>query len=778
MNMFTFTVNFCCLLFWGFLAIIYFSKQNMLNIENKIYKYMFILDFLLLTFSMVCIISGYYMKLSPTLYTVYDTSARIYCVSQLLWCMMISYYTIIIIGENDKKLEALFNNTSKSFYIMVVIVTIISIIAFILPVNYSYTKNGILVYDGIRTDFIMTILIIVALLVLIVILKNKKNINRRKIYPFIVLIFFQLIAYCTNYIDTTINIFPLSITLISYLMYHTIENPDIKLIAKLAFAKTQAENARSIAEQARNQSEIAKKQAEKANNAKSDFLSSMSHEIRTPLNVIKGLSEVIKSNENINEIHEDANDIIMASENLLEIVNGILDISKIEADKMEIVEVNYKPLEIFEELTKSINIRIGERPIELRTHFSPNIPSNFYGDKGKIMQIITNLLTNAVKYTEEGYIDFKVNCINEDGISKLQIIISDTGRGMKQDQINQLFTKFYRLEEDKNTAIEGTGLGLAITKSLVEMMGGRILVNSIYEKGSTFTIYISQKIGKKISENKFKENITKTDFSGINALVVDDNKLNLKVASKILKEKNIVCDIVESGYSCIDKIKNNNKYNIIFMDIMMPKMDGIETLNKLKELDNFNIPVIALTADAMEGTKEKYIGEGFNDYLSKPIDKEELNKILNKYIDINNITNTNDVPKSETKTPMEIKNNEDNKIGNIDYLKDNEIDIEAALDLLGDIEMYNETINTFIEENKTRISRIEKNKQENNMKDYSVDVHALKSDSKYLGFKKLAELAYNHEIKSKENDINYINENYDELMEEYNRIMNIISEYI
>ena len=258
----------------------------------------------------------------------------------------------------------------------------------------------------------------------------------------------------------------------------------------------------------------------------------------------------------------------------------------------------------------------------------------------------------------------------------------------------------------------------------------------------------------------------------------------------MLKEFNLNIDSAFSGEECIEKVKENN-YDLILMDIMMPKMSGVEALKRLKELPNFNTPVVALTADAIQGKSNKYIEVGFNDYISKPIEKESLKKVLNKCLNGNyETTNDEDIHKVIQISDNDIEKlnkklnemNEENKNtdckGNVDYLKENDIDVDASIEILGDIDMYNETLKTFKEESKERMPRLERNKKEKNMNEYSIDAHALKSDSKYLGFKKLAEISLKHEMKSKENDVDYIMEHYEELLNEYNRIANIIDKYL
>jgi CheY-like chemotaxis protein/HPt (histidine-containing phosphotransfer) domain-containing protein/anti-sigma regulatory factor (Ser/Thr protein kinase) len=516
----------------------------------------------------------------------------------------------------------------------------------------------------------------------------------------------------------------------------------------------------------------------------------MSHEIRTPLNAIIGFSEAIKNDTTVETCHDDADDIIMAGQNLLEIINGILDISKIEANKMEIVNVNYNLKKNCENIAKLIKPRIGEKPIELKVDIAQDIPDVLYGDGAKIKEVITNILTNAVKYTDKGFIDFKVSCINQKDVSTIFISVEDSGRGIKKENLEKMFTKFQRLDEDRNTTIEGTGLGLAITKSLVDMMGGRIVVQSKYGVGSKFCVYLKQKIVTMVDTSIAQEE-KKVDlnFENKKVLIVDDNMLNLKVASRLIQEFKLEPELVSSGYECIDKINNGNKYDLILLDDMMPKMTGVETLQKLKEIIGFNTPVVILTANAISGMKEKYLAEGFNDYLAKPIDKNELKRVLSNYLNNNgNIENNEelfeDLPNDiydMNKNPDEINiktEEKEEKTYDINILKENGIDVENGINLLGDISTYNDTLEIFLEENKKRIPEMKKYLESKNMSEYAVIAHAIKSDSKYLGFTNLAKIAFDHEIKGKENNYDYVVNHLKEFLEELNKITKIVEKYL
>ena len=524
---------------------------------------------------------------------------------------------IFISSKNIKFNDKKDNNTLWNKYIrfkktILMIEILLIIFCLLIPIKVL-NDNGRIYTESIGNTTLYFVSTILMTSWIIMLLKNNKNIKEKKFYPmYAYIILGSFIAAIQYFNPSIILITPLE-TFITVLMYHTIENPDIKMLEEV---------------------KIAKEQAEKANHAKTDFLSSMSHEIRTPLNAIVGFSQALMEEDIPESAKEEAKDIMSASETLLELVNSILDISKIEANKIEIIEKEYNFKEMFDDLVSLTKARMGEKNLDFNVYYDSTIPPVLYGDNVRVKQIILNLLTNSVKYTKQGYIDFKVSSFKQNGVCRLIVSVEDSGIGIKKENIDRLFKKFERFDE-KNTTVEGTGLGLAITKKLVELMRGKIIVQSIHGKGSKFTFIVDQKIveGKTSLEPvvEQKSNV-KVDLTTKRILLVDDNNLNIKVASRLLSTYKMQIDTCLSGFECIDKINAGEKYDLILLDDMMPKMSGVETLQKLKQMESFNIPTVALTANAITGMKEKYLADGFDDYLSKPIEKPELNRVIEKFL--------------------------------------------------------------------------------------------------------------------------------------------------
>ena len=550
---------------------------------------------------------------------------------------------------------------------------------------------------------------------------------------------------------------------------------------EMCYYSAQNEDAKGISIVLSDMTEIveAQKKAENADRAKSSFLASMSHEIRTPINAVLGMNEMILREAKDQSILEYSSNIQTAGRTLLYLINSILDFSKIEEGKMEIVPVEYDTASVLHNLVISNLERAEKKDLVLITELDPNLPSRMVGDDVRFSQVVINLLTNAIKYTEKGSVTLQIRSgERKNGEISLQVSVKDTGIGIRKEDIPKLFETFERLDAVRNHGIEGTGLGISIVTKLLQMMGSSLKVDSVYGEGSVFSFELTQGIADEtpIGEFAIHMDMIRPEVGGetlsapdSRILVVDDNEMNLMVAKNLFGLFDITPDLADSGMKAIELLRSGKSYHMIFLDHMMPKMDGIETLKLIKEekLLSESTTLIALTANAVKGAKERYLEAGFDGYLSKPIEVGKLEEML-----------AHNLP-SELCGSRTVKEEAEGPSDTVARLAEMGLDTEAGLVFSArDPGFYLELVSKFANSCARNLPQIRSDYLNEDWKDYEVRVHALKSTAKQIGAKELSEMALKQEMAAESGDMETIHAHAQELFFRYEEFCDRLKEVL
>ena len=579
-NFFTIAI----LIFNILLICVYFSKKRVTNFETTTYKYLVISNMISSVLAIGSYITIKYMEYVPVLNEVVSKSLL---VSYLVWLLIFTSYLIGVSDKGTFKVNNIFKNNIIKLICLMFFVAIS-----ICPLSY-HNENNIIYSYGIAANIVYALTFLMVILWFVIIIKNRKKLLDKKYYPLYGLLIFGTIVVIIQHIKPELLLLTYLIGFVTFLMYFTIENPDIKLINEL---------------------ELAKVSLEKANNVKSEFLKSMSHEIRTPMNQIIGCSSILETEEGLSEEgKETLSDLTGATNSLLDVCTGILNVSQIESGNVEITISEYNPKELLNEVIELNRKRIGNKDIELKSNLKV-LPYKFYGDKDKVKQIVSNLLSNAIKYTEKGTVEITANCTkdsDESDVGNFEIIVKDTGKGISKEDMSLIFDKFGRTEKDSATL--GLGLGLSITKSLVNIMGGTITADSELGKGSTFTCVLHERL----------EDPSKKKLEEAKVLVAHNSKIILACLKKILEKYNItVVEVMtpEEVYKNIEK----GDFDLVITDEFVGKVTAKELCLKIRFDLNSEIKIIKIISSSNVIDEGDFKGTPYNGHINEELNESEI----------------------------------------------------------------------------------------------------------------------------------------------------------
>lgn len=838
-----FKLQICCLFICLFIATIYFRVKRVKSDLHMIFCCSIMVTIFNIVFDIITVYTVNHLDTIPP--TINRIAHIIFLGSMVLESFLFFLYSVVLIHET----------ITKKYVIKASIPVWLAWLVIIFgPIEYVVTDKGNYSWGAAVTAlFIIVFVYVVAIIVII--FRHRKEIEpkKRTAIELAFVVEFMILAYQGMVPTALVSSFAGTIIILSFFL--TVESPDILLVEQL---------------------KVEKERADSANEAKSLFLSKMSHEIRTPMNAIVGMTDILLRENVSAHMREYLINIKNSGDTLLAIINDILDFSKIEAGKLDIIESTYEPMSICHDLAMIFLNRIGEKPVELLYDITPDLPMHLYGDSVRIRQVLINLVNNAIKFTEKGYVRLKIESekVNHNHV-KLICSIEDTGQGIKAEDLSFLFQSFQQVNQAENIKKEGTGLGLAITKQLIELMNGEISVKSEFGKGSTFSFYIIQKllddktaiqikssqdkqivVGYHIHnpyvkdqfiglanayginyrqwdnekdynnldfiitddisfteikqyenlyylQNPMIENLASKNIKVINKplyslnfcqmlnheeqifgnerenlfqfkapnahiLVVDDNDMNLKVAKGLMAPYELHIDFAKNGIEALESVKSNH-YDLVFMDHMMPVMDGIEATKAIRQLgeqEYIKLPIIALSANATTEAKDMFLKADMNDFVSKPIREKELEICLKKWL-------PNDLV-----IPYQKEVNHTIEAEDTDNFQIPGIDVKEGIKNSGSKKLFLELLRDFGMLIDYKMHKLEEFLQIRNLRDFTIEVHGLKNNARMIGALELSQLFYEMEQLGNENNLQEILNKLSALLEFYGSYKDLLNDYL